>query len=110
MSVCWRIDILPVVSGMTLTALLYQPFHLELNFFNKENRVVQYPVRAFYLDSFNLMAYNISSGADNLYKKLYSTVQITLLFSSATAVSVLGWDSKVRTILSISMPYSGQFA
>ncbi|XP_064984198.1 uncharacterized protein LOC135624480 [Musa acuminata AAA Group] len=51
-----------------------QPFHLELNFFNKENRVVQYPVRAFYLDSFNLMAYNISSGADNLYKKLYSTI------------------------------------
>ncbi|KAL5201044.1 hypothetical protein ABZP36_035398 [Zizania latifolia] len=51
-----------------------QPFHLELNFFNKENRVVQYPVRAFYLDGFNLMAHNLSSGADNLYKKLYSTI------------------------------------
>ncbi|WOL05680.1 hypothetical protein Cni_G14409 [Canna indica] len=51
-----------------------QPFHLELNFFNRENRVVQYPVRAFYLDGFNLMAYNIASGADNLYKKLYSTI------------------------------------
>ncbi|KAL6861400.1 hypothetical protein ACP4OV_017100 [Aristida adscensionis] len=51
-----------------------QPFHLELNFFNKENRVVQYPVRAFYLDGFNLMAHNLASGADNLYKKLYSTI------------------------------------
>ncbi|XP_072994208.1 uncharacterized protein [Typha latifolia] len=51
-----------------------QPYHLELNFFNKENRVVHYPVRAFYLDGFNLMAYNISSGADNLYKKLYSSI------------------------------------
>ncbi|GJN29911.1 hypothetical protein PR202_gb18174 [Eleusine coracana subsp. coracana] len=51
-----------------------QPFHLELNFFNQENRVVQYPVRAFYLDGFNLMAHNLSSGSDNLYKKLYSTI------------------------------------
>uniref|UniRef100_R7W694 Transducin/WD40 repeat-like superfamily protein n=1 Tax=Aegilops tauschii TaxID=37682 RepID=R7W694_AEGTA len=51
-----------------------QPFHLDLNFFNQENRVVQYPVRAFYLDGFNLMAHNLSSGADNLYKKLYSTI------------------------------------
>jgi hypothetical protein len=45
-----------------------------LNFFNQENRVVQYPVRAIFLDGFNLMAHNLSSGADNLYKKLYSTV------------------------------------
>ncbi|XP_042389919.1 uncharacterized protein LOC121981456 [Zingiber officinale] len=51
-----------------------QPFHLELNFFNKENRVVQYPAKAFYLDGFNLMAYNIASGGDNLYKKLYSMI------------------------------------
>ncbi|KAL0927560.1 hypothetical protein M5K25_001742 [Dendrobium thyrsiflorum] len=29
-----------------------------------------------------------------------------LLFSSSTAVGVLGWDSRVRTILSISMPCS----
>ncbi|KAI5439231.1 hypothetical protein KIW84_024858 [Lathyrus oleraceus] len=27
-----------------------------------------------------------------------------LLFSTATAISILGWDGKVRTILSISMP------
>ncbi|CAL5328083.1 unnamed protein product [Camellia sinensis] len=27
-----------------------------------------------------------------------------LLFSTATAISVLGWDGKVRTILSIRMP------
>ncbi|KAJ4775115.1 Transducin/WD40 repeat-like superfamily protein [Rhynchospora pubera] len=52
-----------------------QPYHLELNFFNKkEQRVVQYPAKAFYLDGFNLMAHNLSSGADNIYKKLYSTI------------------------------------
>ena len=32
-----------------------------------------------------------------------------LVFSTATAISVLGWDGKVRTILSISMPYAGAF-
>lgn len=30
-----------------------------------------------------------------------------LLFSTATAVSILGWDSRVRTVLSISLPCSG---
>lgn len=50
------------------------PYHLELNFFNKENRVLHYPVRAFYMDGINLMAYNLCSGGDNLYKKLYSTM------------------------------------
>lgn len=30
-----------------------------------------------------------------------------LLFSTATAVNVLGWDGKVRSILSISMPNAG---
>ncbi|MCI26091.1 vascular protein, partial [Trifolium medium] len=29
-----------------------------------------------------------------------------LLFSTTTAVSILGWDGKVRPILSISMPYA----
>uniref|UniRef100_A0A2P2M3Z0 Uncharacterized protein LOC105639681 isoform X2 n=1 Tax=Rhizophora mucronata TaxID=61149 RepID=A0A2P2M3Z0_RHIMU len=51
-----------------------QPFHLELNFFNKENRVLHYPVRAFYVDGLNLMAYNLCSGVDNIYKKLYTTI------------------------------------
>lgn len=51
-----------------------QPFHLELNFFNKENRVLHYPVRAFYADGVNLMAYNLCSGADNTYKKLYTSI------------------------------------
>ncbi|BBH06153.1 Transducin/WD40 repeat-like superfamily protein [Prunus dulcis] len=50
-----------------------QPFHLELNFFNKENRVLHYPVRAFIVDGIHLMAYNICSGADSIYKKLYTT-------------------------------------
>jgi len=66
--------ILPFRSLNNSLFLQLQPYHLELNFFNKENRVVQYPVRAFYLDGFNLMAHNLSTGADNLYKKLYSTV------------------------------------
>lgn len=65
---------LPFCSLNSLLILQLQPFHLELNFFNKETRVVQYPVRAFYMDGFNLMAHNLASGADNLYKKLYSTV------------------------------------
>ncbi|OMP02070.1 hypothetical protein COLO4_11380 [Corchorus olitorius] len=51
-----------------------QPFHLELNFFNKENRVLHYPVRAFYIDGVNLMAYNLSSGADSTYKKLFPSL------------------------------------
>ncbi|RDY02153.1 Copia protein, partial [Mucuna pruriens] len=49
------------------------PFHLELNFFNKENRVLHYPVRAFYVDGPNLMAYNLSSGSEGIYKKLYNS-------------------------------------
>ncbi|KAM1063076.1 hypothetical protein EV1_027057 [Malus domestica] len=53
---------------------VFQPFHLELNFFNKENRVLHYPVRAFYVDGLHLMAYNICSGADSIYKKLYTMV------------------------------------
>ncbi|XP_022631757.1 uncharacterized protein LOC106777019 [Vigna radiata var. radiata] len=51
-----------------------QPFHLELNFFNKENPVLHYPVRAFYVDGPNLMAYNILSGSDSIYKKLYNSI------------------------------------
>ncbi|XP_062153998.1 uncharacterized protein LOC133862240 [Alnus glutinosa] len=51
-----------------------QPLHLELNFFNKENRVLHYPVRAFYVDGVNLMAYNLSTGADSIYKKLYTSI------------------------------------
>jgi len=33
-----------------------------------------------------------------------------LLFSTATTISILGWDGKVRPILSISMPYAGNFS
>ncbi|KAI3922170.1 hypothetical protein MKX01_005859, partial [Papaver californicum] len=51
-----------------------QPFQLELNFFNKENRVLHYPVRAFYVDGVNLMAHNLSTGSDNIYKKLYPSI------------------------------------
>ncbi|KAL3813601.1 hypothetical protein ACJIZ3_014869 [Penstemon smallii] len=51
-----------------------QPFHLELNFFSKENRVLHYPVRAFYIEGSNLMAYNLASGVENIYKKLYTSI------------------------------------
>ncbi|KAK6924080.1 hypothetical protein RJ641_010280 [Dillenia turbinata] len=89
-----------------------QPFHLELNFFSKENRVVHYPVRAFYIDGLNLMAYNLSSGVENTYKKLYATVPggveyyakcilhskkqclflVVYEFSGATSEVVLYWE------------------
>ncbi|XP_047964874.1 uncharacterized protein LOC125209315 [Salvia hispanica] len=51
-----------------------QPFHLELNFFSKENRVLHYPVRAFYIEGTNLMAYNLTSGSESIYKKLYTSI------------------------------------
>lgn len=51
-----------------------QPFHLEMNFFNKESRVLHYPVRAFYVDDLNLMAYNLCSGTDSIYKKLQKSI------------------------------------
>ncbi|PIA46418.1 hypothetical protein AQUCO_01500152v1 [Aquilegia coerulea] len=52
-----------------------QPYHLDLNFFNnKANRVLHYPARVFYVDGVNLMAHNLCSGADSIYKKLYTSV------------------------------------
>ncbi|GAB4847006.1 hypothetical protein Ancab_026018 [Ancistrocladus abbreviatus] len=51
-----------------------QPFHLELNFFNKANRVLHYPVRAFFVEGINLMAYNLCSGTESIYKKLYTSI------------------------------------
>ncbi|KAL5705822.1 hypothetical protein ACHQM5_024065 [Ranunculus cassubicifolius] len=70
---------LPLITILNANHLLKdvpvcQPFHLELNFFNKANRVLHYPVRAFYIDGINLMAYNLCSGADSIYKKLYTSV------------------------------------
>ncbi|XP_019054695.1 PREDICTED: uncharacterized protein LOC104605594 isoform X2 [Nelumbo nucifera] len=90
-----------------------QPFHLELNFFNKENRVLHYPVRAFYVDGINLMAYNLCSDSDNLYKRLYSAVPgyleyyskkllhstkqhlflVVFVFSGAASEVVLYWEN-----------------
>lgn len=51
-----------------------QPIHLELNFFNKENRILHYPTRAFYIEGVNLMAYNLSTGAETVYKKLFASM------------------------------------
>ncbi|XP_022947177.1 uncharacterized protein LOC111451123 [Cucurbita moschata] len=90
-----------------------QPFHLELSFFSKENRVLHYPVRAFYVDGQNLMAYNLCSGSDSIYKKLYTSIPgnvefhpkfiahspkqrlflVTYEFSGATNEVVLYWEN-----------------
>ncbi|KAL2240324.1 UNVERIFIED_CONTAM: hypothetical protein Sindi_0673600 [Sesamum indicum] len=51
-----------------------QPFPLELNFFSKGNRVLHYPVRSFYIEGANLMAYNLTSGVESIYKKLYTSI------------------------------------
>lgn len=76
------IEIFLLLSRLILVFPPLQPFHLELNFFNRENRVLQYPVRAFYLEGANLMAYNLCSGVDNIYKKLYTSVIYLTVFSS----------------------------
>ncbi|KAL1824675.1 hypothetical protein ACET3Z_011453 [Daucus carota] len=70
---------LPLISVVDTKYLLKdvpvcQPLHLELNFFNKPNRVLHYPVRAFYVEGVNLMAYNLTTGAETIYKKLYTSI------------------------------------
>ncbi|KAH7331173.1 hypothetical protein KP509_20G018600 [Ceratopteris richardii] len=50
-----------------------QPIHQELRFFNSEQRIFDYPVRVFFMDGCNLMAYNLTSGEYNIYKKLSPT-------------------------------------
>lgn len=50
-----------------------QPIHQELRFFNSEQRIFDYPVRVFFMDSCNLTAYNLSSGDYNIYKRLSPT-------------------------------------
>ncbi|KAG0486664.1 hypothetical protein HPP92_008759 [Vanilla planifolia] len=86
-----RLPILAVldVNHQLRDAPVCKPLHLELNFFNRENHVLQYPVRAFYMDNFNLMAHSLSSGTDNIYKKLYSSIPghieclpVNMLYSS----------------------------
>ncbi|GFY93825.1 transducin/WD40 repeat-like superfamily protein [Actinidia rufa] len=112
-----------------------QPFHLELNFFNRENRVLHYPVRAFYLDGANLMAYNLCSGVDNVYKKLYTSIPgnvefhpkyllystkqhlflVVYEFSGATTEVVLYWEntdsqsanSKTNTVKGLDAAFIG---
>lgn len=68
-------------NGEILINSIWQPFHLELNFFSKENRVLHYPVRAFYIEGTNLMAYNLTSGSESIYKKLYTSVSSVSFFS-----------------------------
>lgn len=43
-----------------------------------------------------------------LYYRSMLWVGPALIFSSATAISMLGWDNKVRSILSTSFPRSGK--
>ncbi|KAL2898164.1 putative coatomer subunit alpha [Bienertia sinuspersici] len=63
-----------------------QPFHLELNFFSKSNRVLHYPVRAFYMEGVNLMAYNLCSGSDGIYKKLYTSIPGNVVYHPKSIV------------------------
>ncbi|RYQ80555.1 hypothetical protein Ahy_Scaffold1g106888 isoform D [Arachis hypogaea] len=92
-----------------------QPFHLELNFFSKANRVLHYPVRAFFVDGPNLVAHNLSSGSESIYRKLYNSIPgnveyyakylvyskkqrlflIVYEFSGATNEVVLYWENTV---------------
>ncbi|MED6221335.1 hypothetical protein PIB30_053492 [Stylosanthes scabra] len=92
-----------------------QPFHLELNFFSKPNRVLHYPVRAFFVDGPNLVAHSLSSGSESIYKKLYNSIPgnveyhakylvyskkqclflIVYEFSGATNEVVLYWENTV---------------
>lgn len=50
---------------------------------------------------------NLFSSLNFMYFRSLLWVGPALLFSTATAVCMLGWDGKVRTILSISMPSAG---
>lgn len=50
-----------------------QPIQQGLKFFNSEQRIFDYPVRIFFMDSCNLTAYNLASGDYNIYKKLSPT-------------------------------------
>lgn len=81
---------------------VYEPFLLELNFFSKENRVLHYPVRAFYIEGPNLMAYNLSSGVDNIYKKLYLSVPGNVEFHSNNIVY-----SRKRHLFLVVYEFSG---
>jgi hypothetical protein len=56
--------------------VVVQAFQQGIKFFNNENRIFNYPVRAFIMDGCNLTAYNLASGDYNIYKKLSPTVRI----------------------------------
>nr|GMC59566.1 Actin cytoskeleton-regulatory complex protein [Ipomoea batatas] len=79
-----------------------QAFHLELNFFSKENRILHYPVRAFYVEGVNLMAYNLSSGTDTIYKKLYTSIPGNVEFHPKNVVY-----SKLQHLFLIVYEFSG---
>ncbi|RAL46724.1 hypothetical protein DM860_005003 [Cuscuta australis] len=79
-----------------------QAFHLELNFFSKENRILHYPVRAFYVEGVNLMAYNLSSGAETIYKKLYTSIPGNVEFHPKNVIY-----SKVQHLFLIVYEFSG---
>ncbi|KAK7331107.1 hypothetical protein VNO77_25321 [Canavalia gladiata] len=108
-----------------------ETFHLELNFFNKANRVLHYPIRAFYMDGLNLMAHNLSSGSDSIYRKLYNSIPgnveyrakylihskkqslflVVYEFSGATNEVVLYWENTdAQTANSKSSTVKGQDA
>ncbi|KAL0652161.1 hypothetical protein Bca4012_094852 [Brassica carinata] len=79
-----------------------QPFHLELNFFNKPNRVLHYPVRAFYIEGLDLMAHNLCSGTDSIYKKLYTSIPGNVEYHSKQIVY-----SRKRNLFLVVYEFSG---
>ncbi|CAH9060859.1 unnamed protein product [Cuscuta epithymum] len=79
-----------------------QAFHLELNFFSKENRILHYPVRAFYAEGVNLTAYNLSSAAETIYKKLYTSIPGNVEFHPNNIVY-----SKMQHLFLIVYEFSG---
>ncbi|KAK7346531.1 hypothetical protein VNO80_21052 [Phaseolus coccineus] len=81
---------------------VYEPFHLELNFFNKANRVLHYPVRAYYMDGLNLMAHNLSSGSDTIYRKLYNSIPGNVEYRAKYLI-----HSKIQRLFLIVYEFSG---
>ncbi|ESW27939.1 hypothetical protein PHAVU_003G245800 [Phaseolus vulgaris] len=81
---------------------VYEPFHLELNFFNKANRVLHYPVRAYYMDGLNLMAHNLSSGSDTIYRKLYNSIPGNVEYRAKYLI-----HSKIQRLFLVVYEFSG---
>ncbi|KAE8735863.1 hypothetical protein F3Y22_tig00000329pilonHSYRG00242 [Hibiscus syriacus] len=75
---------LPLITIMDSKNKLKDIPVFQLNFFNKENRVLHYPVGAFYVDGMNIMAYNLCSGAHKEVQTKWSFIGKIMISSSQT--------------------------